>query len=140
MNSFYGWQLRADIALTLFMASSFPNPSFPHCSFLISNSTSSTHFPLSYPPTSLTVFPQISSTKNGSVSKIHGKFEKFQGETPQDDVLDANPSSSLQQQLSQEVEEDDRFLFFSSSSIFVYWILELIMERFSFALNWLKYK
>ncbi|KGN60911.1 uncharacterized protein LOC101209109 [Cucumis sativus] len=92
------------------MASSFPNPSFPHCSFLISNSTSSTHFPLSFPPTSLSVFPQISSTKNGSVSKIHGKFEKFQGETPQDDVLEANPSLSLQQQLSQEVEEDDSCL------------------------------
>ncbi|XP_023546456.1 probable linoleate 9S-lipoxygenase 5 [Cucurbita pepo subsp. pepo] len=99
------------------MASSFPNPSFGHCSFVApSNPSSSTHFPLSFPrPSSLAAFPPISSTKNGSVSKIRAKFEKFQGEIPQDDTQEPNPSMSLQQQeqqpsVSQEVEEDDSCL------------------------------
>ncbi|XP_022150749.1 uncharacterized protein LOC111018808 [Momordica charantia] len=98
------------------MASSFPNPSFGHCSFSLSNSnsTSATHFPLSFPRISFNGSSPISSTKNGSAPKIRAKFEKFHGDIPQEDIQEPNPSSSLLEQqqssVNQEDEEDDSCL------------------------------
>lgn len=111
---FYGFGL--GVALANFMASSYYSSCcfFNCCSFaLLPNSSSTTHFSLSFSHSILNGHYGVSLTKAGSSSRICAKFDKFQGEPPLDSLeVEAITPSTLpaqRQTVQEEVEEDDRF-------------------------------
>ena len=113
---FYGFGI--GVALANFMASSYYSSCcfFNCCSFAsLPNSSSTTHFSLSFSHSILNGHNGISLHKAGSSSKICAKFDKFQGETPLDSLeVEAVTPSTLPAQpqiVQEEVEEDDRFCF-----------------------------
>ncbi|KAM1041465.1 hypothetical protein ACFX13_031384 [Malus domestica] len=75
----------------------------------VSNTTSTTHLSLSSSHSMFNGCTAISLTKSSSSSRIPAKFDKFQGQTPQEVLEDATPPPSLEAlEEDGEQEEDDR--------------------------------
>lgn len=94
------------------MATLLPSFCCCYCSSPIPKLTSTTHFPQPLSPSILTGYNGISLNKSFLNSRTCAKFEKFQGESPQDNLDEdiTTPSTSdslLQQTLEEEEEEED---------------------------------
>ncbi|KAK9919824.1 hypothetical protein M0R45_028399 [Rubus argutus] len=96
------------------MASTYPSSFFYLCSrSSIPSSTSTTRLPLSFSDSTFNGCNGISVTKAWSTtsSRIHAKFEKFQGEPPQNSLEETTTPPSLQElEEDGEQEEDDSCL------------------------------
>ncbi|RVW53485.1 hypothetical protein CK203_083753 [Vitis vinifera] len=96
-------------------SSSFPSFSC-FCKAPLPNSTSPTHFSLSFPASILGGSGAVSLHTTRSHPTTRAKFEKFQDDPPQADDLQfsaapsqsSSPLESQQQAIQEEVEEDDR--------------------------------
>ncbi|KAL5786608.1 hypothetical protein ACOSQ2_009000 [Xanthoceras sorbifolium] len=92
-------------------SSSIPSSCFFCNSPLIpsnSASTSTTRFALSSSHSfSFDGSTGVSLNRDGSASRIHAKFEKFQGDSPQDNLEETPPPSSFQEALQTLTDDDD---------------------------------
>lgn len=97
------------------MASTYPTCFFysSSSSSSIPNSTSTTRFSLSYSHSTFNGCNGVSLNRGWFQSRICAKFEKFQGEPPQDNLDDTKvPSFQVLEEdggKEEEQEEDDRY-------------------------------